>query len=300
MYFDIQVNGAFGVDFNDSSLTFEQFESSLLSLKEVGVERLLPTIITDDVEIMCARIKKLADFKNKDSDVMQMLAGIHVEGPFVSPVDGFRGTHPRQHIVQANVRDMERLLDAGQGWVRLVTLAPEYDSGFKTLQYLASQNVRVFAGHSDASLECLMGAIDHGLTGFTHLGNGCPLEMHRHDNIIQRVLSLRDRLTISLIGDGIHLPTWLLESWLKSLPTDRVILTSDSMSAAGMPPGEYWIGGQPILVDAERRTKHRDHQYLAGSASTLQDIEMVLSGVHCSRADKRSWFRDNAESLLSD
>ncbi|MFN7842075.1 MAG: N-acetylglucosamine-6-phosphate deacetylase [Pirellula sp.] len=298
MYFDIQVNGAFGVDFNDSSLTFDQFQMSLSQLRGSGVEKLLPTIITDDVGVMCARIRKLVDFKKANTDVMQMVAGIHVEGPFLSPIDGFRGTHPREHIAKANVEYMERLLEAGQGLVRLVTLAPEHDYGFETLRYLVSQNVCVFAGHTDASHNCLIKAIDQGLAGFTHLGNGCPLEVHRHDNIIQRVLALSDRLYISLIGDGVHLPVWLLESWLKRLPTNKVILTSDSMSAAGMPPGEYLIGGQPILVDAERRTRHRDHQYLAGSASTLQDIDRVVSGMHCSHSDKILWFRENAASLF--
>jgi N-acetylglucosamine-6-phosphate deacetylase len=298
MYFDIQVNGAFGVDFNDSSLTFDQFQISLSQLRGSGVEKLLPTIITDDVGVMCARIRKLVDFKNANTDVMQMVAGIHVEGPFLSPIDGFRGTHPREYIAKANVEDMKRLLEAGQGLVRLVTLAPEYDYGFETLRYLVSQNVCVFAGHTDASHHCLIEAIDQGLAGFTHLGNGCPLEVHRHDNIIQRVLALSDRLYISLIGDGVHLPVWLLESWLKRLPMNKVILTSDSMSAAGMPPGEYLIGGQPILVDADRRTRHRDHKYLAGSASTLQDIDRVVSGMHCSHSDKTLWFRDNATSLF--
>jgi N-acetylglucosamine-6-phosphate deacetylase len=298
MYFDIQVNGAFGVDFNDSSLTFDQFQMSLSQLRGSGVEKLLPTIITDDVDVMCARIRKLVDFKNANTDVLQMVAGIHLEGPFLSPIDGFRGTHPREYIAKANVEDMKRLLEAGQGLVRLVTLAPEHDYGFETLRYLVSQNVRVFAGHTDASHHCLSEAIDQGLAGFTHLGNGCPLEVHRHDNIIQRVLALSDRLYISLIGDGVHLPVWLLESWLKRLPTNKVILTSDSMSAAGMPPGEYLIGGQPILVDADRRTRHRDHKYLAGSASTLQDIDRVVSRMHCSHSDKTLWFRDNATSLF--
>jgi N-acetylglucosamine-6-phosphate deacetylase len=297
-YFDIQVNGAFGVDFNDSDLTFEQFQRSLVQLREVGAQKLFPTIITDNLDAMCAKIGKIVGFRTASIEAMQMVAGIHVEGPFLSPLDGFRGTHPRKHIVEASVADMQRLLDAGKGLVRLVTMAPEHDAEFETLRYLVSQNVCVFAGHTDASFDCLKQAIDLGLIGFTHLGNGCPMEMHRHDSIIHRVLSHRDRLYVSLIADGVHLPVWLLESWLQILPKDKVILTSDSMSAAGMPPGEYMIGGQPILVDADRRTRHRDHHYLAGSASTLQDIERVVSGMHCSQFDKRLWFHENATSLF--
>lgn len=299
MFFDIQVNGAFGVDFNDSELTLDQFQGALLRLREVGVTQFLPTIITDDMDVMCARISKIVGFRDASTQARQMVAGVHVEGPFLSPKDGFRGTHPRKHIIEAHVASMQRLLDAGQGMVRLVTLAPEHDAKLKTVQYLVSQNVRVFAGHTDASFDCLKQAIDQGLIGFTHLGNGCPTEMHRHDNIIHRVLSLRDQLYVSLIADGVHLPVWLLQSWLKILPPEKVILTSDSMSAAGMPPGEYCIGGQPILVDADRRTRHRDHQYLAGSASTLEDIEKVISKLQFGESQKHGWLFENATKLIS-
>ena len=85
---------------------------------------------------------------------------------------------------------------------------------------------------------------------------------------MQRVLALREHLYITLIADGIHLPNWLLKSWLSIIGLDRSIVISDSMSAAGMPPGEFSIGGQRILVEPSRRTRHRDHGYLAGSAST--------------------------------
>jgi N-acetylglucosamine-6-phosphate deacetylase len=298
MYFDIQVNGAFGVDFNDSKLTYEKFQSAVDLLVTIRVIHFMPTIITDDIDAMCSRIHRIASFVQQSSTLTEVIAGIHVEGPFLSPANGFRGTHAAHAIRIANVSDMGRLLDAGEGLVRLVTLAPEQDPKLEVLKFLVSRGVKVFAGHTDASIACLTEAIDCGLTGFTHLGNGCPLEMHRHNNIIQRVLSLSDRLYISLIADGVHLPIWLLESWLKKLPRERVILTSDSMSAAGMPPGEYMIGGQPILVDQDRRTRHRDHQYLAGSASTMLDMDRIVSKLPFSESDKRAWLSSNAEALF--
>ena len=85
---------------------------------------------------------------------------------------------------------MKRLLDAAGGLTKVVTLAPERDPGFRVTRMLARKNVIVSAGHSDASVDQLQAAIDAGLAMFTHLGNGCPMQMHRHDNIIQRVLSL--------------------------------------------------------------------------------------------------------------
>lgn len=298
MYFDIQVNGAFGVDFNDSKLSHERFQSAVDLLSAIQVKHFMPTIITDDLDRMCSRIHRIASFVKQSSTLSEVISGIHVEGPFLSPADGFRGTHAAHAIRLANVSDMERLLDAGEGLVRLVTLAPEQDPNLEVLKFLVLRGIRVFAGHTDAPIDCLTEAVDCGLTGFTHLGNGCPLEMHRHDNIIQRVLSLSDRLYISLIADGVHLPVWLLESWLKKLPRERVIITSDSMSAAGMPSGEYLIGGQPILVDQDRRTRHRDHQYLAGSASTMFDMDKILSRLLFSESDKNAWLFGNAEALF--
>lgn len=221
---------------------------------------------------MGARIGKIISFIEQDSALDSLVAGLHIEGPFISRLSGYRGTHPEHAILDARLDVAKRLIDFGRGHVRMLTLAPETDHQFKTTEYLANQNVVVFGGHSDATFDCLNQSIEHGLRGFTHLGNGCALEVHRHENIISRVLALRKKLFVSLIADGIHLPYWLLRSFVEIIGSENVIITSDSMSAAGMPPGEYQISGQPIIVDEHRRTRHRDHNYLAGSASTLQEM----------------------------
>ena len=298
-YLDLQVNGAFGVDFNDDALTTEAFEFACGRLKESGAIGFLATIITDSIDTMCNRIQKIVGMLEEKSDLRQFVKGIHVEGPFLSDQSGFYGTHPSQHIRPANERDAMRLLEAGNGFVRLVTLAPEQDSDFKVIRKLCKENVLVFAGHTDAKFETLARAIDSGMVGFTHLGNGCVQQVDRHDNIIHRVLALRDRLYITLIADGVHLPGWLLKSWLEVIANDRSIIISDSMSAAGMPPGEYRIGNQNILVEPSRRTRHREHGYLAGSASTMQDMDRFLSEtLGICDADRESCMLNNASSLL--
>jgi N-acetylglucosamine-6-phosphate deacetylase len=270
--FDIQVNGAYGVDFNDDALTLDAFQFACDKLHATGVSHFFPTIITAPVETMGARIRKIVSFIEQDSTLASAVAGLHIEGPFISRLPGYRGTHPENAILDARLDVAKRLLDFGRGHIRMLTLAPETDHQFKMTEYLANQSVVVFGGHSDATFDCLNQAIDHGLKGFTHLGNGCALEVNRHENIISRVLALRKKLFVSLIADGIHLPYWLLRSFVEIIGSENVIITSDSMSAAGMPPGEYQISGQPIIVDEDRRTRHRDHNYLAGSASTLQEM----------------------------
>lgn len=275
-YCDLQVNGAFGVDFNCDDLTLKQFEFACANLARIGVTDFLPTIITDSVSTMSSRIHKIAQWISDVPHLAQNARGIHIEGPFLSSLQGFYGTHPPQHIQAANTDHAMRLLDAGLGKVKLLTLAPEQDPSGQVIRRLKAEGVLVFAGHTDASYAQLSNAIDCGLVGFTHLGNGCVHQVNRQDNILQRVLALKDHLTVTLIADGIHLPAWLLRSWLSIFSTDRCILISDSMSAAGMPAGAYSIGGQPIQVDENRRTLHRDHGYLAGSASTLADIDLWL------------------------
>ena len=299
-YVDLQVNGAYGVDFNEDELTLDQFVMACQRLRNTGVVAMLPTIITDSVDTMCKRIAKLANFLDEEPTLKQLVRGIHVEGPFLSNRPGFYGTHPPQHIQAAEISPLMQLLEAGNGLVRLVTLAPEQDSNCQVIERLRREKVIVFAGHTDASHVMLQRAIEAGLVGFTHLGNGCVQQVDRHDNIIQRVLSLKDHLVITLIADGIHLADWLLKSWLNIIGFERSIVISDAMSAAGMPTGEYRIGGQPIQVDASRRTTHRDHGYLAGSASTMFDMDQLLADkIGLSERDRTRVMHTNAFRLLT-
>ena len=298
-YLDLQVNGAFGVDFNDDALTTDRFEHACQKLHESGVVGFLPTIITESIETMCRRIRNIVAILDANPKWNSIVRGLHIEGPFLSDKSGFFGTHPSQHIRKANESDAMKLLDAGSGRVRVVTLAPEQDADCFVLRRLHTEKVITFAGHTDASIEQLSRAIDAGLMGFTHLGNGCVQQVDRHDNIIHRVLALRERLYITLIADGIHLPNWLLSSWLSIIGNDRSMVISDSMSAAGMPPGEYFIGNQPILVDSSRRTRHREHGYLAGSASTMKDMDLLLANaLSLNEIDRQKILMYNAASLL--
>ena len=157
----------------------------------------------------------------QDPLVREVIWGIHIEGPFLNETPGYVGAHPPQAVRPADVDAMKRLLEAAGGLARLVTLAPERDPGSKVVRYLARQKVLVSAGHCDPSFDELRAAIDAGLSLFTHLGNGCPMMLPRHDNIIQRVLALRDRLTIMFIADGVHVPPLALGNYLRLAGIER-------------------------------------------------------------------------------
>jgi len=234
---DLQINGFAGIDFNQPDADIAAACDAY-----VGVDRLLPTVITGSEEHMAACLRNIAACEHPK------IAGIHIEGPFLNPTDGFIGAHPREHAGPADLERMKRLLDAADGRTRIVTLAPEMDPGAKLTRFLVEQGIVVSAGHCDPDFEQLAGAIDAGLSMFTHLGNGCPNQLHRHDNIIQRVLSWSDELVISLIADGAHLPWFVLANFLEQIPAANVVIVSDAIAAAGLGTGTYTLGGQSVVV----------------------------------------------------
>jgi N-acetylglucosamine-6-phosphate deacetylase len=164
---------------------------------------------------------------------------------------------------------MSRLLDAAAGMTRLVTLAPERDPDLRTTRMLANKGIVVSAGHTDASLDQLNAALDAGLSMFTHLGNGCPMQLHRHDNIIQRALSLSDRLWLTFIADGAHVPWPALRNYLRSATLERCVVVTDAISAAGLGPGRYRLGHWDLLIGEDRVARAPDGSHRVGSAGTM-------------------------------
>ena len=134
---------------------------------------------------------------------------------------------------------------------------------------LAGMGIVVSAGHCDPTLDQLRGAMDAGLTMFTHLGNGCPMHLHRHDNVVQRVLSVADRLWICFIADGIHVPFVALGNYLRLVGLDRAIVVTDSIAAAGLGPGRYTLGRQDVVVDEALVAWAPDRSHFVGSAISM-------------------------------
>jgi N-acetylglucosamine-6-phosphate deacetylase len=276
-YFDLQLNGYKGVDFNAVGLTAAAGHEVCRQLRADGVASVLATIITDDIPQMLARLATLAAIRENDPLVAAMIPGIHIEGPFLNPAPGYVGAHPAAHVRPADVEAMKRLLEAAGGLVRLVTLAPECDAGLRVTRYLAGQGIVVSAGHCDPSLDQLRAAIDAGLTMFTHLGNGCPMLLHRHDNIIQRALSLADRLWLCFIGDGVHVPYPALGNYLRAAGIQRSIIVSDGITAAGLGPGRYTLGAQVVEVGEDLVAYSADRSHFVGATATMPQIAARLA-----------------------
>ncbi len=270
--FDIQVNGYAGTDFNCDDLTAEALHHACVCLREDGCTEILATFITNTVSKLEHRMKRLVELRAQDPLAMEVITGIHIEGPFMNREKGYIGAHPPDCVVPANVDDAKRLLDAAQGLTRLMTLAPECDAGFKTIAYLASQGVVVSAGHCNPDLATLKESTEHGVTMFTHVGNGCPMQMHRHDNIIQRALALRDRLWLCFIPDGVHIDFFALKNYLRVAGVERSIFVTDAISAARLGPGRYTLAGWDLNIGEDLVARSPDGSHFVGSTVTVPRI----------------------------
>lgn len=268
-YFDVQVNGYAGVDFNADGITPADYHRCCQRLAADGVSGILATVITDSIQAMCRRLRQIAAAVRSDPLCKRIIAGIHIEGPFINPAAGYRGAHPEDAIHPANEPEMERLLEAAGGLTRIVTLAPENDPGHSVTRLLARRGIIVSGGHSNAAVEQLKAAIDSGMSMYTHLGNGCPMQMHRHDNIVQRVLSLRDLPWISFIADGAHVPFVALGNYLKLAGLDRCVITTDCISPAGLGPGRYTLGRWTLDIGEDLVPWAPDRSHLVGSGITM-------------------------------
>ena len=263
-FVDIQVNGFAGVDFNTPGLSVDDIRGVLPAIRATGVTRFLPTLITAPLGRFadCARVLCAVDDP--------AIAGFHMEGPYISSVDGPRGAHPRAYCRAASVDDFARRQDAADGRIILVTLAPEVPGALPLIDHLISQGIRVAIGHSDAPSELIRSAVHEGATLSTHLGNGCAAVLPRHPNVIWEQLA-SDGLWVSVIVDGHHLPPSVVKVITRVKSPQRTILITDAMAAAGCAPGTYRIGDLDVDVGQDRRVSLRGTPLLAGSALTLDE-----------------------------
>ena len=275
-YFDIQVNGYAGVDFNRNGLSLEDLEKACMKLKGDRVKGIFATIITASLEDMVSRLKRLVSLREQSSIIHEIISGFHIEGPFLNGTKGYRGAHPKEHILDSDVEKMKILLDAANGLTKIVTLAPEVDKNNQVTKYLYSQGIAISAGHCNPEFNELQSAIDAGLNMFTHLGNGCPQDLPRHDNIIQKVLSLKNDLKLCFIADGIHVPFYALKNYIQFAGVENCIVTTDAMAAAGAGPGRYSLSHIELEVGEDRIVREPGKTNFAGSAIDMKSSALNL------------------------
>ncbi len=275
--FDPQVNGFAGVDFNGKCLTPEKLHRAAYSLASSGVTRFLPTLITASHERTVKQLRILAQAIAKDRLLQRMVAGIHLEGPYISPEDGPRGAHSKDFVRSPDWKELETFQEICNGRIRCITLAPETEGALPFIEKAVEKGIVMGIGHTNASEETLEAAWRAGARLSCHLGNGARATLPRHRNPIQKQLSM-DGLMASLIVDGIHLPDYVVKNFVRAKGIDRILLTTDSMAGAGAPPGRYTLGDLEVEVrSGDRSARLAGTPFLAGSTLTMdQAISNVI------------------------
>jgi N-acetylglucosamine-6-phosphate deacetylase len=271
--FDAQINGYSGVDFQQDNLSVNELLAAARRLRSAGCARFLLTLITDDWEKLTARLRHLRWTRAQSPELQAAIAGWHVEGPFLSTEAGFHGAHnPALTCDPATEHILELRTITGSDPC-LLTLSPERPGALPAIGLAVSLGLRVSLGHTNAPVETLREAVRLGASAFTHLGNGCPRELDRHDNILWRVFETPG-LTVSLIPDQIHVSPALFRLVHRELGAGSIYYTTDAMSAAGMPPGHYKLGSMRLEVGPDQIVRQPGKPLFAGSA--LRPIEGVL------------------------
>ncbi|MBX3451168.1 MAG: amidohydrolase family protein [Planctomycetaceae bacterium] len=284
--FDMQINGFGGTWFSDEELTAEQAVAALMPWFRFGVTRLCPTLITNSYEALERGLTAIRQVCEQHPWADRLVAGCHVEGPYLSREDGPRGAHPLHHVRAPDWVEFQRLQEASGGRIRLLTISPEWDNTAEFIAQVVKSNVVVAIGHTAATPEQIHAAADAGATFSTHLGNGCHAQIHRHRNPLIAQLA-DDRLMTGVISDGHHLPADWLKVILKAKSPKRVVVTCDASGWAGCTPGVYTgkLGSCEILPSGKLVVAGQQ-ELLAGSADTTDVcVARLIAATGCSLRD---------------
>ena len=229
----------------------------------MGCTAFLPTFITAPVQRLATALGLVAEYLPVGRWRGARVLGVHLEGPFISPRR--RGAHNPDWIVPPSPAALDELLAAGAGLVRVVTLAPEVDGGLAAVSQLAGAGVLVSVGHSNATAAQVAAAAAAGARMVTHLFNAQPAIRSREPGVPGQALA-DPRLTSGLIMDTHHVSPANCTLAFAAAP-GRIVLVTDAAACAGMPPGEYLLGGEPItLPPGDGVPPRRADGGLAGSA----------------------------------
>ncbi len=264
---DLQVNGFAGVDYNSPAAPLDEIARSVHVQRRSGVTRLLPTVITGSFENMSGSLRNLAKAR-RELPEGAAFAGFHVEGPWISPDDGPRGAHPREHVRAPSIDEFERFQESAEGGIKLLTIAPEHPGSSEVIEHMAESGVTVAIGHTNATLEQIQDAIRAGATMSTHLGNGAHHTVNRHQNYILYQMAA-DELCAGLIVDGIHLPPHFVKIAVRAKGLDKVVLVTDAVAPAGCAPGIYHLGDIEVELTPDQHVERTDTRRLSGSALSM-------------------------------
>ncbi|MFE0510151.1 N-acetylglucosamine-6-phosphate deacetylase [Streptomyces sp. NPDC058964] len=256
-FVDIHNHGGGGASFSGS---LDEVLTAIRTHRLHGTTTLVASTVTDDMDLLVKQAGLLSELAEQGD-----IAGIHFEGPFISPCR--KGAHSEELLRDPDPADVRKLIDAARGRARMVTLATELPGGLDSVRLLAEHGVIAAVGHTDASYEQTVQAIDAGATVATHLFNAMPVLGHRSPGPIAALLE-DERVTVELINDGTHLHPAALELAFRHAGADRVAFITDAMDAAGIGDGRYMLGPLEVEV-SEGVARLVEGGSIAGSTLTL-------------------------------
>ncbi|HEV2256475.1 MAG TPA: N-acetylglucosamine-6-phosphate deacetylase [Streptosporangiaceae bacterium] len=261
-FIDMHVHGGGGASFTEG--TSDQARQAAAFHRGQGSTTVLASLVTAPLAELEARAGLLAGLADEG-----VIAGLHLEGPFLSPLR--RGAQDPRYMIAPDVGVFERLHAAARGHLRVITVAPELPGALAVIQAATRAGVTVAIGHTDATAEVTLAAIDAGATHATHLFNGMRPPHHREPGAVGALLD-RDEVTCEVIADGVHLADIAVRLTARVAGPGRLVLVSDAMAAAGMPDGSYQLGSQRVTVAGGVARLLEDSAAIAGSTATLAHV----------------------------
>ncbi|MFF5981133.1 N-acetylglucosamine-6-phosphate deacetylase [Streptomyces olindensis] len=257
-FVDIHNHGGGGASFTSGSA--EDVLRGIHTHRLHGTTTLVASTVTGDMDTLARRAGLLSELAEQGE-----IAGIHFEGPFISPCR--KGAHSEELLRDPDPAEVRKLIDAARGRAAMVTLATELPGGLDSVRLLSEHGVIAAVGHTDATYEQTVQAIDAGATVATHLFNAMPPLGHRSPGPIAALLE-DDRITVELINDGTHLHPAALQLAFHRAGAHRVAFITDAMDAAGFGDGRYWLGPLEVEV-ADGVARLAADGTIAGSTLTL-------------------------------
>ena len=275
-FIDIHCHGGGGYDTLDG--TYESLERMYLAHAVHGTTAILPTTMAAPHETLVQAARLIGKVMETEAPFCAGIPGLHLEGPWINP--GSRGAQPIEGIRMPSIKELDILVQAANGYVKMITVAPEMPGALDLIKYSVSMGIKVSLGHSSATYDQVIAAVEAGATHITHAYNGMSGLHHRYPGMVGAMLTC-SRLTADVVLDGFHLHRAAAEILRKCKGKERLALITDATMAAGMPSGKYELGGQEVIYSAGA-VRLRDGS-LAGSALTLDNaVKYAVSELGCS------------------
>ena len=297
-FLDMQVNGYKGIDYRMEGLSENHINKIIQYLDATGTTHHLPTIVTTADDCLLANLKTISNGIKNSEVIAEAIAGIHIEGPYLSAEDGPRGAHDSEYIRDPDFEEFQEWQEAAGGQIRIITLAPERKGAIDFIRKVVSTGVIVSIGHTSADGSCIRDAIRAGASMTTHLGNGSHGMLPRLKNYIWEQLAAEE-LIASIICDGFHLPESVVKVFKRAKGPDRLILISDVACFGGLTPGNYRIGNIDVQVFEDGHLGLAGTEYLAGAGHLLdRGIAQFMNFTGCSLAETIPLCTVNPAKLL--